>query len=479
MKEQDALLSICPLMPFSLFLNIADLDVGEKNMAKAKPAVTTNQLIAEENELIGEIEKRHGKSVDELRIEREQRVKDAIALREPDRVPVTLNPGVFAARAAGLPASAMFYDHGAARQAGRRILLDFEPDIGGIAMAANPGTVLDILDVKNYRWPGGPLAPDADYQFVEDEYMKPEEYDVFLNDPSDFILRYYLPRVTGILAPMTKLPPIGALRESGFTGFLGFLATPEFQHMADRINAAILEQTRITEEALQFTRHLERLGFPSMFGGGGAGGGVGGAPMDAIADLLRGMRGIMLDIYRCPDKLIEASERVLNTRIRNAAPADPNWKGIPQRGGGPLHRGSDEFMSIKHFEKFYWPGLRRSTQAGIDLGYIVAHFYEGVWDQRLEYLLEFPKGKLIFFCERTNIFRAKEVLGNRCCIQGGVPAALLTAGSPQDVDEYCKKLIKVVGKGGGFILGCGSSIDCARPANVKAMVDSVKKYRPD
>jgi uroporphyrinogen-III decarboxylase len=186
----------------------------------------------------------------------------------------------------------------------------------------------------------------------------------------------------------------------------------------------------------------------------------------------------MLDMYRCPDKLIAASEKVLNTRIANAVPADPAWTGVPQRGGGPLHRGSDEFMSLKQFEQFYWPGLKRSTWAGIDLGYTVSHFYEGVWDKRLEYLLEFPKGKLIFSIERTDIFRAKEVLGNHCCIQGGVPPALLTAGSPEDVDEYCKKLIKVVGKGGGFILGCGSSIDCAKPANVKAMVDSVRKYRP-
>jgi uroporphyrinogen-III decarboxylase len=64
------------------------------------------------------------------------------------------------------------------------------------------------------------------------------------------------------------------------------------------------------------------------------------------------------------------------------------------------------------------------------------------------------------------------------CIQGGVPPTLLQAGSPQDVEEHCKKLIQAVGKGGGFILGAGSAIDYAKPENVKAMVDSVKKYRP-
>jgi hypothetical protein len=443
-----------------------------------RSSVTIDQVIAEEKTLISRIESKHGKSVAELRREREQRVKDAIALREPDRVPVTLNAGVFAARAAGLPASAVFYDHNAYRQAGRKLLLEHEPDLGGVGVAANGGTVLGLLETRNYRWPGGPLPEDADYQFVEGEYMKAEEYDIFINDPSDFILRYYFPRIYGLLEPLAQMPPVGALRESGFPGFLGFFARPEFQQIAARVQQAVLENRRINEESGRFARHMENLGFPSQFSGGGMMSGVGGAPLDAIADLLRGMRGIMLDMYRCPDKLIAASEKVLNTRIANAVPADPAWTGVPQRGGGPLHRGSDEFMSLKQFEQFYWPGLKRSTWAGIDLGYTVSHFYEGVWDKRLEYLLEFPKGKLIFSIERTDIFRAKEVLGNHCCIQGGVPPALLTAGSPEDVDEYCKKLIKVVGKGGGFILGCGSSIDCAKPANVKAMVDSVRKYRP-
>ena len=411
-----------------------------------------------------------------MRLERIKRVTDAMTMKEPDRVPVTMNSGVFAVRSAGLPSSTMFYDLPAARWSSRKLVLELEPDTAGFGMAANTGRVLDLLEVKNYRWPGGPLPDDADYQFVEDEYMKPEEYDIFLNDPSDIIIRYFLPRITGILAPLTKLPPIGALRESGFSGFLGFLATPEFQQMAAKVTAAVQEQQRVAAESAQFNKHMENLGFPSQMGGG-AMSGVGGAPMDAIADLLRGMRGMMIDMYRCPDKLIAASEKVLNERIASATPANPNWTGIPQRGGGPLHRGSDEFMSIKQLEKFYWPGLRRSTLAGIELGYIVGHFFEGVWDKRLEYLLEFPKGKVLFHCERTDVFRAKEILGNHFCIQGGVPAALLTAGSPQEVEEYCKRLIKVVGKGGGYIMGCGSSIDCAKPENIKAMVDSVKKYR--
>jgi uroporphyrinogen-III decarboxylase len=74
---------------------------------------------------------------------------------------------------------------------------------------------------------------------------------------------------------------------------------------------------------------------------------------------------------------------------------------------------------------------------------------------------------------------AKAVLGDQCCIMGNVPSALLPVASPSEVEEYCKNLIKVCGKGGGFTLTNGSLIDEARPENVKAMVDSVKKYSVD
>jgi uroporphyrinogen-III decarboxylase len=133
-------------------------------------------------------------------------------------------------------------------------------------------------------------------------------------------------------------------------------------------------------------------------------------------------------------------------------------------------------MSKKQFEKFYWPGLKKAILKAIELGYIVAPVFEGIWDDRLEYLLELPKGKVTFWTENTDIYRAKEVLGDHMCIQGGVPPTLLQAGSTQDVEEHCKKLIKDIGKDGGLIVFPTSSMDFARPDNVKAMVDTVKKY---
>ncbi len=427
-----------------------------------------------------EIEKREGKTTQQLLDEREKRMTDAIELRIPDRVPVTIQTGVFSARYAGIPLSAMYYDYPAYREASLKTILDFEPDVGASMVLVSSGLVNELLDVRHQRWPGGNLPADTPYQFVEGEYMSADEYDRFLDDPSDFIFRIYLPRLYGTLEPLGDLPPFRNLVGGmGFNAILGMLASPKFRELSAKLNKAVKEQARLQKEGAKFSDVMTYLGFPSQYGGGIgglAGGGIGSAPFDTISDMLRGMRGAMLDMYRCPDKLLAACDRILEWRLAQTTPTQPDAKGNRKRAGMPLHRGSQGFMSIPQFEKFYWPTLKEAIIANVNLGYISAPFWEGIWDDRLEYLLELPKGKVVFHTELTNLKRAKEVLGGHMCIQGGVPPTILQAGSPHDVEELCKGLIKTIGKDGGFILGPGSAIDYAKPENIKAMIDSAKKY---
>ncbi len=436
------------------------------------------ERLSEENRRLKEqIEKRHGKSVEELYEERGKRIRDAIELRVPDRVPVVMGTGVFAARYGGLTASALYYDHSAYRAACKKMILDFEPDlIGWSEVGMYPGFVWDLLETKHQRWGGGGLPEDVGIEFVEGEYMKADEYDLFILDPSDFIMRYYLPRVFGALAPFAKLPAFRNLTGTGFAGMADLFARPEYRQLASKLYQAGKAREKDKKLSADFTEELTSLGFPMP---GQSGATPGGAPFDTISDYLRGMRGAMLDMYRCPDKLLAACDKILAWRTAQATPANPKKAGNPDRSGGALHRASEGFMSIAQFEKFYWPGLQKALLAAIDLGYVAAPFCEGVWgNDRLEYWLELPKGKALIFFDQVDMFRAKEVLGGHVCIQGNVPASLLTVGSPQDVEEYCKKLIKVCGKDGGFILSASTinPPDAAKPANVKAMIDSAKKY---
>ena len=163
------------------------------------------ELIEEEKRLKEEIEKRHGKAVEELYQEREKRIFDAMQLKVPDRVPVVFfDVPLLACRYAGLPYSAAYYDAPAWRAAFKKLFADLEPD-GWAVAGRESGAALEATGTNFARWPGGNLPPDVGNQVVEQEFMKEDEYDLFLADPSDFIVRVWLPRVYSSLKPLAEL----------------------------------------------------------------------------------------------------------------------------------------------------------------------------------------------------------------------------------------------------------------------------------
>ena len=72
--------------------------------------------------------------------------------------------------------------------------------------------------------------------------------------------------------------------------------------------------------------------------------------------------------------------------------------------------------------------------------------------------------------------KAKETVGKMSCIAGNVPLSLLCTASPDDVKNYCKDLIEVAGRDGGFILSSGAGMQGSKPENVRAMMDAGKEY---
>ncbi len=427
-----------------------------------------------------EIERRTGKTPEQLRTEREQRITDAIQLEVPDRVPVALGFSSFPLVYAGLPRSAMFYDPATYQEAIIRCLVEFEPDVGGGNPQAISGFALEKLGQQQFKWPGGPLGSDESDQFLDMEIMKENEYDIFITDPGDFILRYYLPRAFGALAPLAKLPPLQSLmRYSNLVSQAVHFISPEIIQAFEVLVKVGQEQAKYNQLNNKFGNIGDIVGMPPLAYGYGvlfeSGGGfhTGFPPFDLFANHLRGMRGVMVDMFKQPEKLLAACDRVLEWQLARLVPANPKGRRVR---AGASHLMSEEFLSRKQFETFVWPTWKKFLLALIDLGYIPRPFMEGKNDDRVECFLELPKGKAFIGFEKIDIARAKAMLGGHLCIDGGVPASLLWGGSPQDVEEYCKNLIKVCGKDGGFILSTATGLDNAKPANIKAMVDSVKKY---
>ncbi|MDR9756630.1 MAG: uroporphyrinogen decarboxylase family protein [Thermoanaerobacterales bacterium] len=120
--------------------------------------------------------------------------------------------------------------------------------------------------------------------------------------------------------------------------------------------------------------------------------------------------------------------------------------------------------------------MKKVMLALIDEGLVPFIYSEGEYTTRLELLADVPKGKVIYHFERVDIYKAKEILGGIACLTGNVPNNLLYTGTPEDVKDYCRELIDVWGKGGGFILDAAAVIDEAKAENIKAMIDFTKEY---
>jgi uroporphyrinogen-III decarboxylase len=244
---------------------------------------------------------------------------------------------------------------------------------------------------------------------------------------------------------------------------------PAFQKFFKAIQEASQEFNKLQEVNIECSQISLEMGFPPLMGG------MALAPFDTVADMLRGTRGTVMDMYRQPDKLLEALEVITPQSIESAL--DMSSFSISPLIFIPMHKGADSFMSVKQFEKFYWPTFRKLLLGLVNEGCVPMMVIDGSYNEaRLEIIKDLPRSSVIWTMEKTDMFKAKEILGDSACIAGNVTAAQLYTQSPEEIKEYCRRLIEVCGKGGGYILSLGSGVDKCDRANLQAIVEAAKEY---
>lgn len=401
---------------------------------------------------------------------RMKRVMDAVELRQPDRVPTVFFSRFWLAREGGMTYREAMYDYDRVAEVTRRLLLELQPDL-----YAPPhqlillGPIQDALDYKQQQWPGHGVDENASYQYLDREYMKPEEYDDYLLDPTGFFLSKYLPRIGGAFEGLEELPEFPALHYTRLMMAAGQFAGPGVSKAFAAMQKAGEASRRLMQHSVAFMQEAARMGFPPAHGA------VSISPYDFFGDYLRGSRGIMLDLFRRRDKLLAAMDRAAVFITRQAIQIG---KASPSKFVFiPCHWCFDGFMSPELFKTVYWPPFRKVLLAIIDAGLIPVPLWEGDCGSRLEVIGDIPRGKAVYWFERTDLVRAKEVLGDVVCLRGNVPSSLLTTGTPEEVDAYCRMLIEKVGRNGGFMLDGAIGIpDESKPENVRAMYASAWKY---
>ena len=404
--------------------------------------------------------------------ERTQLFKEAVQLKKGTRVPIHVHAGFYPINYAGYTAEEAMGDYGKLGQALEKFNADFMPDALATALYTGSARLFEQLDLRLYQWAGHGVPSTAPYQCVESEYMRADEYDLLMADPTGYFIRYYLPRIFGALSPWQKLSPLTDLTELPFIGVnLAPLGAPDVQEAFEKFlqaGRAALEWAKAAGTIN--TANVAALGLAPFTAG------FTKAPFDTLGDTLRGTRAIMLDKFRQPQKVLAASERLVPLAIE---------MGVRSSNGSrkpavtiPLHKGADGFMSTEDFKTFYWPTLKATILGMVDEGVVPFLFVEGGYNQRLDVIADsdIPKGTTVWMFDKTEMKEVKKKLGGWACFGGNVPVSMLAASQPHEVKEYVKRLLGDVAEDGGFILSTGAVLDDCKPENLRAMIEAGKEY---
>ncbi len=378
----------------------------------------------------------------------EERLQAVTNLRVPDRVPSCPFIYYFAAGFAGITPHELWSQPKKYRMAMDKCWDELGPwDVYYPANPLYPELYTFTIPMKAY-WPGRELPPDSICQFVESEIMHVEDYE-------------WIHRLAKFAPAMTYNP------------FFLRLISQAWDHVGEGWRSYAFIMPRLTLQLASWRYEFET--WQRRKGAAVLHGMVSEAAFDSFS-LARGLMSFVRDLRERPDQIKQAADD-LTEGYSFVSKLVSSLMGV-RRVSIAVHRSSTDFISPANFRELSFPSLKDLVDKLVAAGRHVVLHCDGNWDLNLETLRELPAGNcLIQFDGPTDIFLAKQVIGDRICIMGDVPPDMFVLGSPSEVDEYCHRLIEEVGKGGGFVLQSGCEIPPnAKPENVKAMLDSVTKY---
>jgi hypothetical protein len=372
---------------------------------------------------------------------------------KPDRIPLRIFAEEFAAKYCGYSNYEVAIDHELQFDVNRKFAVETGIDAIQTNSIVNWFGMQKAIGWEAIQYPGIGRSVDTINQWIEpttegEAFLKASEYDQFIDDPTAFLVNYWLPRFTRHINQ--KGDPV------------------TFEHNMSLINGVMAYNKFFNTWGAKTAELIEAGVVPAVSS-------VLKAPLDVLGDKLRGYINLCYDLHERREKVIRACEALM-PHLRNLV-----LGGADPEGNTPsiiwMHRGCVPLISKTDFKEIYWPTLKPIVEELWSNGHQIIFYGEGNWDHHLTSFAELPEKSIIFHCDKTDIFKAHKILGNKFCISGGISNTILSFGTPKEVEASCKKVIDEVAQDGGFIMDASALImSDARIENVKTMIDFTRDY---
>jgi hypothetical protein len=389
----------------------------------------------------------------ELYTERFTRYVTAMRNGKPDRIPIRPFVAEFTAKYAGFTCQQVTHDYRMAFDAVLACARDFDWDAVVPNMVYVWTGLSQAAGLRYYAIPGIDIDPDNGFQYREppeaEAFMRREEYDELIDDPTRFLYQVWLPRVS--------------------TEWSGNGAAFSYRHNLALVKSGMAMLSYFNAFGPQIDRLRMEAGTVSAISG------MLKAPLDILGDKLRGYIGLSYDLMEMPEKVLAACQALMPHLAQVAI------MGLDPAGDLPIpiwmHRGCVPFVSYKIFNTIYWPTLKPIVEAIWARGNQVLFYAEGNWDAHLETFAELPAGSIVFHIDRSDVATAGRVLGSKFCLSGGIPNALLSYGTPEQVRARCREVIDLAAGEGGYIMDASAIVQSdATVENLRALTDFTHEY---
>jgi hypothetical protein len=371
----------------------------------------------------------------------------------PDRVPLRPFVAEFCAKHAGFTCQEVAHDYNKAYESVIRTAKDYDWDAMVVNMVWVWTGLAQAMGLKYYAIPGIHIPKDTGFQYREPPedgaFMRGDEYDELIDDPTAFLLNKWLPRVAAPMQPVGGKVTLG----NNLAWLKGGMAMMQY----------------FGSIGGQVQRMKDETGTVSAIAG------ILKAPMDILADKFRGYLGLLSDLETQPEKVKAACEALAPHLYAVALGSSDPTGTVPI--GFWMHRSCVPMVTPEHFSTIFWPTLRPIIEELWRNGRQTLFYAEGNWDYHLDDFATLPEHSIVYHLDQGDPAKVFGKLGGRFCLSGGIPNAMLAYGKPEQVRAKVRQVLDICARDGAYIMDASAIVqNDATAENMKAMTEATREH---